>query len=77
MAEAVARTRGKGEAVAKSVSHDMYASIDQVISKIEKQLQKVEARYKQRRNGSKEERFGGTEQPKVTMSDTDAASEGD
>lgn len=62
-AEIVGKTRGKGEVVAKSVSHDMYVSIDQVISKVEKQLQKVEARYKDRRTGSKEDRFGRAEKP--------------
>lgn len=60
-AEIVAKTRGKGDVVAKSVSHDMYVSIDQVVAKLEKQLQKVEARYKDRRGGPKKDGFGGME----------------
>jgi putative sigma-54 modulation protein len=76
-AEIIAKTRGKGELVAKSISHDMYASIDQVISKVEKQLQKVEARYRERRNGSKENRFGDTPKSKESSSRNSAASEGD
>ncbi len=76
-AEIIAKTRGKGEVVAKSVSHDMYTSIDQVISKVEKQLQKVEARYKDRRTGSKENRFGDIAKAKEGSSEEDAASEGD
>lgn len=76
-AEIIAKTRGKGELVAKSVSHDMYASIDQVAAKVEKQLQKVEARYRDRRNGSKENRFGDITKPKESSSQEGAASEGD
>ena len=63
--------------MAKSVSHDMYASIDQVAAKVEKQLQKVEARYRDRRSGSKKNQFGEIAKPKESSSREDAASEGD
>lgn len=53
MAEILAHTRGKGELVAKAVTKDMYASIDQAAGKLEKQLDKLEARMRDRRGKSK------------------------
>lgn len=53
MAEFLAHTRGKGELVAKAVTKDMYASIDQAAGKLEKQLDKLEARLRDRREKSK------------------------
>lgn len=55
-AEVLASVRGKGELVAKAESHDMYVSIDQAISKMEKQLQKVEERFKHRRDDARKKR---------------------
>lgn len=53
MAEFLAHTRGKGELVAKAVTKDMYTSIDQAAGKLEKQLDKLEARLRDRRGKSK------------------------
>ena len=53
MAEFIAHTRGKGELVAKAVTKDMYASIDQAAGKLEKQLDKLEARLRDRREKTK------------------------
>jgi len=52
-AEFVARARGKGELVSKAVTQDMYASIDQAAVKLEKQLDKLEARIRDRREKTK------------------------
>jgi ribosomal subunit interface protein len=56
IAEVVAALRRHGELVAKSESHDMYLSIDQALSKIEKQLQKIEERIRGKRNAARTKR---------------------
>jgi putative sigma-54 modulation protein len=56
IAEVVASIRRHGELVAKAESHDMYLSIDQAISKIEKQLQKTEERFRGKRDASRTKR---------------------
>lgn len=48
-AEIIGVVRSKSDAVAKHESHDMYLSIDHAVSKIEKQLRKLEARFKTHR----------------------------
>lgn len=45
-AEVIGTVRSKGEAVAKHESHDMYLSVDQAVSKVEKQLHKLEHRFR-------------------------------
>lgn len=54
-AEVVASVRRKGKVVAKHESHDMYLSIDHAISKLEKQLHRVEERFRARREPLREE----------------------
>jgi putative sigma-54 modulation protein len=49
LAEVAATMRHRGEVVAKAESHDMYASIDQAMSRLEKQLHKVGDRIKDKR----------------------------
>ena len=71
-AEIVAGVRTKGEVVARAESHDMYASIDQAVARIEKQLQKMEARFKDRRGNAKSKRQEG-----AVASEPEEASEGD
>ena len=56
IAEIVASVRRHGEMVAKSESHDMYLSIDQATSKIEKQLQKLEERSRGKRAAARTKR---------------------
>ncbi len=55
-AEVVASVRRHGELVAKAESHDMYLSIDQAMSKIEKQLQKLEDRSRGKRDEGRTKR---------------------
>jgi len=54
MAEIVGKVRRRGEIVARHESHDMYLSIDQAAEKFEKQLRKMEARFKTRRESPRE-----------------------
>jgi len=75
IAEVIAAMRGRGELVAKAESHDMYLSIDQAISKFEKQLQKTEERFRGKRAASRTKRTpkGGVgpaegEKPEATTS---------
>jgi len=49
LAEVIGVVRSKGEVVGKHESHDMYLSIDHAVLKVEKQLHKLEARFKSRR----------------------------
>lgn len=71
MAEAVAVVRRKGEVVARAESHDMYASIDHAFDKLEKQLQKLEERIKDRREAarSKNRRSAGSVTPEPSEED--------
>ena len=55
-AEMLASFKGRGDVVAKCETHDMYQAIDQAIGKIEKQLRRLEARVKDRREGSRQRR---------------------
>lgn len=52
-AEIVGHVRGKSSIVAKSQSHDMYLSIDRATERMEKQLHKLEDRFKDRREGTR------------------------
>jgi len=61
MAEAAATVRRHGEIVAKSESHDMYASINQALTRLEKQLQKLGGRIKNRRESGRGRRAGELE----------------
>jgi putative sigma-54 modulation protein len=45
LAEVIGVIRGKSDVVGKHESHDMYLSIDQAAAKVERQLQKLEAKY--------------------------------
>ena len=54
-AEVIGAVRSKGDIVAKHESHDMYLSIDQAISKAERQLRKLEERFRHRRETQREE----------------------
>jgi ribosome-associated inhibitor A len=56
IAEAVVSVRRHGEMVAKSESHDMYAAIDEAIAKIEKQLHRIEERFRQKRDAARQRR---------------------
>ena len=56
IAEVIASVRQHGEMVAKSESHDMYGAIDQAIAKIEKQLHKIEDRYRTKRDAARQKR---------------------
>jgi ribosome hibernation promoting factor len=49
VAEVIGGVRGRGDVVAKHESHDMYLSIDQAVSKVERQLEKLEAKYREHR----------------------------
>ena len=55
-AEVIGVVRGKADVVAKDESHDMYGSIDHAVAKVEKQLQKLEGRMKDRREAQREEK---------------------
>ena len=55
-AEIVGSVRRKGEVVAKAESHDMYLSIDRAAAKFEKQLGKIEERFKRRRESARTKR---------------------
>ena len=55
-AEMLASFKGRGDVVAKCETHDMYQAIDQATGKIEKQLRKLEARVKDRRDVSRQRR---------------------
>jgi ribosomal subunit interface protein len=63
IAEVIATVRKHGEMVAKSESHDMYGAIDEAISKIEKQLHKIEDRFRTQRAAARQKRTpqGGPE----------------
>jgi putative sigma-54 modulation protein len=63
IAEVIASVRKHGEMVAKSESHDMYAAIDEATAKIEKQLHKIEDRFRTRRDAARQKRTskGGPE----------------
>ena len=63
VAEVVAGVRKHGELVAKSESHDMYLSIDQAVAKIEKQLQKIEERFRGKRDATRTKRTAGRGAP--------------
>jgi len=52
-AEIIGTVRSKGEFVAKHESHDMYLSIDQAVDKMERQLRKLEERFKGRREAQR------------------------
>ena len=52
----VCTVRKHGEMVAKSESHDMYAAIDGAIAKIEKQLHKIEDRFRTKRDAARQKR---------------------
>jgi ribosome-associated inhibitor A len=54
--EVIASVRKHGEMVGKSESHDMYAAIDEAISKIEKQLHKSEDRFRAKRDAARQKR---------------------
>jgi len=56
IAEFVAHARSRGDLVAKCQTHDMYASIDQAATKMEKQLRKLEDRIKHRRDAARMKR---------------------
>jgi len=56
IAEIIASVRKHGEMVAKSESHDMYAAIDGAIAKIEKQLHKIEDRFRTKRDAARQKR---------------------
>ncbi len=56
IAEIIASVRKHGEMVAKSESHDMYAAIDEAIAKIEKQLHKIEDRFRMKRYAARQKR---------------------
>jgi len=55
-AEIAGSFRKRGKVVAKCETHDMYAAIDHAIGKIDKQLRKLEARVKDRREVSRQKR---------------------
>jgi ribosome-associated inhibitor A len=61
IAEIVAGVRKHGEMVAKSESHDMYAAIDEAIAKIEKQLHKIEDRFRAQRDAARQKRTSKAE----------------
>lgn len=48
-AEIIGAMRSRGDIVAKHESHDMYLSIDQAVLKADRQLRKLEARFRTRR----------------------------
>ncbi len=54
-AEIVATVRGHSELVAKCETHDMYVAIDRATNKIEKQLHRLEERFRSRRQRRPEE----------------------
>ena len=63
IAEIIVKSRQHGELVAKSESHDMYAAIDAAAAKIEKQLHKIEDRFRSKRDSARQKRTskGGPE----------------
>ena len=63
IAEVIASVRSCGEMVAKSESHDMYAAIDAAIAKIEKQLHKIEDRFREARRRAPETNIQGSPRP--------------
>ncbi len=79
LAEVIVSVRAHGELVAKSETHDMYASIDEAVAKCEKQLQKIEERFRTRREAARrmrtpegEEAPTEEEKPEATASPEDA-----
>lgn len=77
MAEAVGVVRTKGEAVAKADSADMYASIDQAVTRLERQLQKMEARFRDHRDATRQKGAAGGIPSAEEASGTDDSSEDD
>lgn len=61
MAEVSAKIRHKGEVVAKAESHDMYASIDQAMARLEKQIIKLGGRIKDKRESGRDKWAGPAE----------------
>jgi putative sigma-54 modulation protein len=59
MAEVSATVRHRGELVAKAETRDMYASIDQAMIRIEKQIHKLEERIKDKRESGRD-KWAGT-----------------
>ncbi len=55
-AEIVGVVRGRGDLVAKCETHDMYLAIDQTTVKMEKQLHKLEERFRDRRESTRHKR---------------------
>ena len=74
IAEVICAVRQHGEMVAKSESHDMYAAIDQAIGKLEKQLHKIEERYRTKRDAARQKRTSkGGPAPATEQERPDAA----
>jgi putative sigma-54 modulation protein len=71
--EVIATVRKHGEMVAKSESHDMYGAIDEAIAKIEKQLHKIEDRYRTKRDAARQKRTSkGAPEPEASDNSEDA-----
>ena len=70
-AEVSATVRHRGEIVAKAQTHDMYASIDQALGRLEKQLHKLEGRIKNRREGGRDKWTGSPSEGESAGTESD------